>query len=280
MRKYVLLRIFLWIIAGTVFGFILISRTGEDWLRQFPIFGEIINVLLSPAMWLTNLWFAIGLGPHGDAGFEIMLIFMVGIWPIYGLLIGLLLEWIKKRRKAANPPPQTDQELGFFQNFGRRIKQHKALSIFVAALLVAVSGYCISKKVSLLQERKFFIQQINHKAVAESCYDILKNPDKFSLSIGSPMENDPMHNPTLPEVIRSLQPKSVRVRGADGSASVDITKNDYTYLSFEHPFGDLKSFNLVYQEGPSSTDRRTILYTINISDSQQGTNQNSKNTGQ
>ena len=249
-------------------------------MRQFPIFGEIINFLLLPAMWLTNLWVAMGLGPHGDAGFVVIMIFMVGVWPIYGLLFGFLLEWIGKRRKATPSPLQTDQKLGFFRNFGRRIKQRKALSIFVAALLVAVCSYCVSKEVSLLQERKFFIQQINHKAVAEACHDILTNPDKYSLSIGNPMENDPMHNPTLPEVIRNLQPKSVRVRGADVSASVDITKNDYTYLLFEHPFGDLKSFNLVYQEGPSSTDRRTILYTINTSESQQGTNQNSKNTGQ
>ena len=267
-------------VAGIAFGFLLISQTGEGWLRQLPMFGYIINALLLPAEWLTNLWFATGIGPHGDAGFAVMMAFMVGVWPIYGLLFGLLLEWIRKRRKATNPPPQTEQELGFFQNFGRRIKQHKALSIFVAALLVAVCSYCISKKVSLLQERKFFIQQINHKAVSEACYDILQNPDRYSLSIGNPMENDPMHNPTLPEVIRNLQPKSVRVRGADVSASVDITKNDYTYLFFEHPFGDLKSFNLVYQEGPSSTDRRTILYTINTAESQQGTNQNSKSTGQ
>ena len=280
MHKYAFIRIFLWIIAGTGFGFLLISRIGEDWLRQFPIFEEIINVLILPALWLTNLWFAIGLGPHGDAGFAIMLIFMVGIWPIYALLVGLLLEWIRKRRKATNPPPQTEQELGFFHNFGQRIKQRKALSILIAVSLVAASSYCISQKVSLVQERKFFFQQINHKAVAEACYDILTNPGKYSLSIGNPMENDPMHNPTLPEVIRNLQPKSVRVRGADVSASVDITKNEYTYLLFEHPFGDLKSFNLVYQEGPSSTDRRTILYTISTSESQHVTNQDSKNTDQ
>ncbi len=262
MRKYALLRIFLWIIAGIVFGFILISRTGEDWLRQFPIFGGIINALLLPAQWLTNLWFAAGFGPHGDAGFVIMLIFMVGIWPIYGLLIGLLLEWIRTRRKASSSPRQTDQKLGFFQNFGRRIKQHKTLSIFAAALLVAICSYCISKKVSLFQERKYFIEQINRKAVAEACLDILTQPEKYSLSIGSSMEKDPMHNPSLPEVIRQLQPKFVCVRGADVSASVMITKNNYTYLFFEHPFGDLKSYNLVYQEGPSSTDRRTTLYTI------------------
>ena len=190
------------------------------------------------------------------------MVFMVGVWPIYGLLIGLLLEWMRKRRKATNPPPQTVQELGFFQNFGRRIKQHKAISILLTVLAVAVCSYYISKKVSLFQERKFFIQQINHKAVAEACYDILKNPGKYSLSIGAPMENDPMHIPNLPEVIRNLQPKSVYVRGADISASVSITKNHYTYLSFEHPFGDPKNFVLVYQEGPSSTDRRTVLYTI------------------
>jgi len=280
MRKYALIRNFLWIIAGTAFGFLLISRMGEDWLRQFPIFGEIINILLLPAMWLTNLWVAMGLGPHGDAGFVIMMIFMVGIWPIYGLLFGLLLEWIKKRRKAPIPPPQTNQEHGFIQSLVRFVKQHKVLSILAAGLFVVVCCYCVAKELSLFQERKFILQQINHKAVAEACYDILANPDKYSLSIGSPLENDPMHNPTLPEVIQNLQPKSVRVRGADVSASVDITKNNYTYLLFEHPFGDLKSFNLVYQEGPSSTDRRTILYTINTSESQQGTNQNSKNAGQ
>jgi hypothetical protein len=280
MRKYAFIRIFLWIIAGAAFGFLLMSRTGENWMRQFPIFGGIINALLLPAEWLTNLWFAAGFGPHGDAAFGVMFVFMVGVWPIYGLLFGLLLEWFRKRRKTRIPPPQTEQDLGFFQNFVRRIKQHKALSIFAAVLLVAVCSYCISKEVSLFQKRKYFIQQIDHKAVAEACLDILTQPEKYSLSISSPMEKDPMHNPSLPEVIRQLQPKFVCVRGADFSASVMITKNNYTYLFFEHPFGDLKSLNLVYQEGPSSTDRRTILYTINTSESQQGTNQNSKNAGQ
>ncbi len=262
MRKCAVIRIILWIIGGIAFGLLLISRTGEDSLRQFPIFGGIINVLLLPAELLTNLWFTAGFGPHGDAGFGVMLAFMVGIWPFYGLLIGLFLEWIKRKRKTQTPLPQTNQKSGIVQNLGRRIKQHKAVSVFAAIILVAASVYCISKEVLLFQERKFFLQQIDHKAVAEACYEILKNPDKYSLSIGSPMEKDPMHNLALPEVIRNLQPKSVCVRGADASASVDITKNNYTYLFFEHPFGDLKYFVLVYQEGPSSTDRRTILYTI------------------
>jgi hypothetical protein len=274
MRKHVLIRILLWIIAGTAFGFLLISPMGENWLRRFPLFGEIINVLLLPATWLTSFWAAMGLGPHGDAGFGVMLIFMVGIWSIYGLLLGLLLESVRRRRKTRMPTQMAYQER---QNFGCFVKRHKTLCAGAALLLAAVCCYCVAKHFSLSQDRKFFVERINHKAVAEACLDILTQPDKYSLSIGSPLERDPMHNPNLPEVIRQLQPSFVCVRGAEASASVMITKNNYTYLLFEHPFGNLKSFDLVYQEGPSSNDRRTILYTINASTSHE-TNQDSRNS--
>lgn len=269
MRKHALIRILLWIIAGTAFGFLLVSPMGENWLRRFPIFGEIINILLLPAMWLASLWGAMGLGPHGDAGFVIMLIFMVGIWPIYGLFLGLFFEWMQKRRKSKTPLQEPNEELSFTQCIGRFVKQHKALSVVAVALLVAVCCYCIAKQSSLSRDRKLFVERLDHKAVAEACLNILTQPEKYSLSIGSPLERDPMHIPNLPEVIRQLEPNFVCVRGIDASASVMITKNNYAYLLFEHPFGNLKSFDLVYQEGPSSTDRRTILYTINASTSQQ-----------
>ena len=224
--------------------------------------GAGVDVLSMPAMWLSNLWFMMGLPPHGDAGFVVMMVFIVAIWAIYGLLLGLFLEWGLTKLKVADQGQHLCQTPSLIQRCCQHIKHHKVVFTTALILLVAVCGYCIVQKLELAKEREFYLKKIDHRAVAEAFYEIVTHPEKHLQPFGSDSGRDPKTDLDVPEVVRLLKPKHLWLRGEGPSESITLTKNDYTYLMLEHPFGKTGQYDLIYQEGPSSTDPRTILYTI------------------
>jgi hypothetical protein len=248
-------------VAGTVLGYLLITPPYDDWLQRYPALGSIDGFLLTPAMWLTNAWAAMRLPPHGDAGFVVMMIFMVGVWSVYGLFIGLLLEWRLKRWKAVSKQEQHGEGANFLQHCSRFVKRHKTFCVSIVVLFVAVCGYCVAREFALSKDREFFVKHVNHKAVAEACVDVLTNRVKYPLPFGSDSGKDPKSDPNVPEVIRLLHPRSVVMRGEE----LSITKTDYNYLILRHNWSDPDRYDLVYQEGPTSPGPEALLYSVNIS---------------
>ena len=262
MKRNTIVRLSLWLIAGAVFGLLMIGPM-EDWLRRFPLFGDVVDFLLMPSFWLTNAWAGMGLPPHGDAGFGVMIFFMVAIWPIYSLLLGALLEWHLLKPMVADQEQPLDQAPSRFHCCFIHVKQHKYFYSTAIVLLVTACSYCISQNLELAKERKYYLEEMDEKAVAEAFYEIVSHPERHLQPFGSDSSRNPKTDPDVPEVIQRLQPLRLYAHGDGPWGGVILTKNNYTYLLLEHPFGNMGQYDLVYQDGPSSTDPRTILYSIN-----------------
>ena len=261
MKRNKIVRLTLWFIAGAVFGLLIIGPM-DDWLRRFPIIGDAVNILSMPASWLFIAWTEMGLPPHGDAGWGVMIFFIVAIWPIYGLLLGVLLEWRLMKPMAADQKQPRCQAPSHEYRLFTHTKQHKYFYTTAIVLLVAVCIYCISQNWALAKERKYYLEMMDRKAVAEAFYEIVSRPENHLQPFGSDSSRDPTTDPDVPEVVRLLKPKYLYMRGDGPSAGITLTQNNFTYLMLEHPFGDIGQYDLVYQEGPSSTDPRTILYSM------------------
>jgi hypothetical protein len=244
------IRVLAWAAAGTTFGLCLSACAGA--LERYPLINTVLWFL---APLLSQAMSASGLAPHGEAGFVIIPIAMVLQWTILGFLGGLCYEWRLGQRGVA---PSPIRETG---NGSAPAKSPLGLRLLftTGAVLVLVAGYCAWQEIVLSRDREFFLRHVDHKAVAEACFDILRKPEKelwpmIGLYSGS--------DARLPPAIRRLEPKAVAIHIDD----IGITKTPrhfYNSLEFRQNTTDKSRYDLVYVEGPdSSNERETVLYSM------------------
>jgi len=139
-------------------------------------------------------------------------------------------------------------------------KAHRLISA-VIGVVVLVSGYCVWQEVVLSRDRDFFLHHVDHKAVAEACFDILSKPEterwqQVALYLGA--------DSRLPEAIRRLDPKAVSIH-VDEISITKTPRHFYNCLTFRQDRSDTNRYDLVYEEGPSSP-RETCVYTMSAGD--------------
>ena len=255
MNKSSTVRVLIWTIAGTVIGFCLLASAGL--LERYPL---INSILWLPAPLIAGAMFRLGLAPAGDAGFVIYPVSMVLQWTVLGFIGGICRAlWLKRVRVSSEEPqpsPETAPEPRPLQRLLRLGMAHRFISAAIGAV-VLVTAYCVWQEVVLSRDRAFFLHHVDHKAVAEACFSILSKPEaerwqQVALYLGA--------DSRLPEAIRRLDPKAVSIHVDD----ISITKTPrhfYNRLTFRQERADTNRYDLVYEEGPSSS-RETCVYTL------------------
>jgi hypothetical protein len=91
-----------------------------DWLHSMCTLQFLLERFHAPAMVMFNAWIALGLPPHGDAGWGFMFGFLAPLfvaiqWTLVGLILGGCVILIRKTRtqptaagysrSARNPEP-------------------------------------------------------------------------------------------------------------------------------------------------------------------------------
>lgn len=256
-----LVRLLLWTVVGTVLGFVIgPDSVGEDWLARYPLISDLTNLLEAPAVVPFGLWMLVDLGPHGEEGLAVLRDFAIGMWPVYALLLGLLVEWRLRRQKATEAYEQPVVGKAPFKRAGLFIKRHLLLSV-TSALVAGVGGYCIAQEVTLARDADFFLHRIDRQAVVEACRDVAVSPSKYSLSQGEVAGNDPR----LPKAIRDLNASAVTAY----PGGVDICKLPpcrNALLSLCRSKSDPTSFELTYVQGQRCLYRETLSLTTEASE--------------
>lgn len=250
-----LARLLLWVIGGTVLGFAIGPDTvGEDWLARYPLISDLIGLLEWPAVVPFLLWALAGLGPHGDAGWVVLIYFSIAIWPLYALLLGLFVETRLKKRKATGTKQGVADGTDPVGRSGVFIKRHWLLPAAIVVMLATACGYCVSQELALARDSDFFLHRIDTTAVAEACLDFT---EKQSLPQGS----YPGDDPRIPKTIRDLNPKEILVY--PGTVSIYRLSPRLNYsLSFGRSQIDPACHELAYVGGQRRFYRRILLLTL------------------
>lgn len=253
MRKSSIVQLLIWTVAGTVIGFFLLASAGL--LERYPL---INSILWLPAPLIAGAMFRLGLAPAGDAGFVIYPVSMVLQWTVLGFVGGVCRAWWLKRVRVSSKKlaPTAVPEPRPLQRLLRLGKVHRFISAVIGAVVLVIS-YCAWQEVVLSRDREFFLHHVDHQAVAEACFDILSKPEaerwqQVALFLGA--------DSRLPEVIRRLEPKAVSIH-VDEISITKTPRHFYNCLTFRQNKSDTNRYDLVYEEGPSSS-RETCVYTM------------------
>ena len=179
-------------------------------------------------MGMLYLWQSFGLGPHGDAGFIMIPICMVAEWAVAGFLFGI-------------------GQSVYLHNKGRRRSSevtHKGRSrkpLLYALLIIAlgVGGYLLQQEARIAMDRKYFLEKVNYKEFADTCLEMVVNPDKYGLSLGNCKADDPK----LPEAIRRIKASTLSYHGYE----VRISNFYFQGLAFSHNMKDATRYNVVFE---------------------------------
>ena len=209
--------------------------------ERYTILSSMLNVCMLPAAGMLKIWAGLRLPPHGDAGFVMIIVFMVAEWIIAGFLVGVGRAWYLQRKVQLPSITASDPKRKF-----KRV-------IFASLVVVlVVGGYCIKQEVAIKKDREFFLHQVDYKEFAEACLDLIANPDKYALSVGRCRVDDPK----LPEAIRRLQPTHLDYHGY----SIRIDKAAYYQgLLFTHSFTNATQYDVLFE---SNYAQPIHLYTL------------------
>ena len=254
-----LVRVLLWTVAGAVFGLCVIPCL--DFLEAYPLINMVLSLLCLPASLLCQAIRALGLAPHGDAGFVLIPISMVLQWTILGFLYGLYRRWQVARKRTAlsrqrETGPGPDETADSPQRVLHFARSHKQLLVAFFVLVLAI-GYCLWEEMLLSKDRDFFLHHVDHKGVAEACLDILSKAeaDRWT-QVGLYLGPDPR----LPEAIRRLDPEAVSIH-VDDIAITKTPRHFYNCLEFARNRTNPTRYDLFYVEGPRGV-RTTCVYSI------------------
>ena len=217
------LRLLAWTVVGTVAGFCFMPLT--SFFERYHAISSVLNVLLLPAQGMFALWVSLGLGPHGDAGFIMIFVFIVVEWALAGFLFGVGHTWYLRRKRRSEMTAPT-------------LKRKKLLYAALLFVLV-VGGYCIRQEVLIAKDRQFFLQQVNYKEFAEASLDLLVNPDKYGLSLGRCKGTDTK----LPEAIRKLKTVNLDYHGY----TVSVCNFYFQGLAFSHSMKEPTRYEVVFE---------------------------------
>ena len=229
-----------WTAAGTLLGIGLMPLYGL--FTRYPLLNAFFQLCLLPTKAMLLFWNWLRLPPHGDAGFIMIAVFMVAEWSLIGLLVGLGRAWYLRRqaRRPVAPDAAAPQ------------RKTKRIGYAVLLLVAVVAGYCLYQEWVIAQDRRFFVQQVNHKEFAEACLDMVVHPDKYQLSF----EQRDGNNPRLPEALRKLKPAHVSYQGY----AIRIDKAVYHQgLMFTHSPTNPAEYEVVFR---SNYKAPVHLYTL------------------
>lgn len=218
------LRLLVWTVFGTLTG--LCFMPIASFFERYHAISSVLNVLMLPAQGMFAAWVSLGFGPHGDAGFIMIFVFMVVEWALAGFLFGVGRTWYLRRKER-------------YELTATRTPKRKKLLYAFAVLVLVVGGYCAWQEVLIAKDRNFFLSQVNYKEFAEASLDLLVNPDKYGLSIGRCTGTDPK----LPEVIRNLKTANLDYHGH----TVRVCNFYFQGLAFSHSVKDPTRYEVVFE---------------------------------
>ena len=218
------LRLLAWTVVGTVAGFCFMPLTSL--FERYHAIGSVLNALMLPAQGMFAVWVSFGFGPHGDAGFIMIFVFMVVEWALAGFLFGVGRTWYLRRK-------------GRDEMTAARTPKRKKLLYAALPLVLVVGGYFVWQEVLIAKDRNFFLSQVNYKEFAEASLDMVVNPDKYGLSLGRCKGTDPK----LPEAIRNLKTENLDYHGY----SVRVCNFYFQGLAFSHSMKDPTRYEVVFE---------------------------------
>lgn len=218
------LRLLVWTLVGMLAGFCFIPLT--SFFERYHAIGSVLNVLMLPAQGMFAAWVSLGIGPHGDAGFIMIFVFMIAEWALAGFLFGIGRIWYLRRMGRDELTPA-------------RTSKRKRLLYVAAVLALVVGGYCAWQEVLIAKDRNFFLSQVNYEEFAEASLDLVVSPDKYGLSLGKCKGTDP----NLPEAIRKLNAADLSYHGY----MVRVSNFYFQGLAFRHSMKDPTRYEVVFE---------------------------------
>lgn len=219
-----ILRLLVWTVVGTLAGFCFMPLT--SFLERYHAISSVLSILMLPAQGMFAAWVSLGFGPHGDAGFIMLFVFIVVEWALAGFLFGVGRTWYLRRK-------------GRDERTTTRTPKRKQLLYAAALVVLVVGGYCAWQEVLIAKDRTFFLSQVNYKEFAEASLDLLVNPDRYGLSLGSCKGADPK----LPEAIRKLKTADLVYHGY----TVRVCNFYFQGLAFSHSMKEPTRYEVVFE---------------------------------